>query len=458
MKRYRDTIFYILFSVNFLLLTGGCAKGLEDFFNPSKQTWARTFGGTVAEGSGSIQQTSEGGYIVAGWTDSFGAGYSDIWVLKLNSDGAVAWQKAYGGTFTDFAYSIQQTDDGGYIVAGYTYSFGAGDYDFWVLKLNSDGAVAWQKAYGGAFQDQPEPIQQTSDGGYIVAGFTYSFGAGYSDIWVLKLNSDGAVAWQKAYGGTYWDYVTSIQQTSDGGYIVAGYTYSFGAVDYDFWVLKLNPDGTVVWQKAYGGTNNDFVRSIQQTNDGGYIVAGWTDSFGAGSRDFWVLKLDSDGTVAWQKSYGGTSFDTAIPIRQTNDGGYIAAGYTASFGAGANDAWVLKLNSDGAVAWQRAYGGTSTDIAYSIQQTGDGGYIVAGWTDSFGAGDSDSWVLKLPPDGAINFNPSSGAFMTTTNAIVTGTYATITTTAATVTNTSATVTNTNATVTDTNATIQQQAP
>jgi uncharacterized delta-60 repeat protein len=420
--------------------------------------WAKSYGGAGGDWAYSIQRTSDGGYIVVGETGSFGAGYADLWALKLNSDGAVSWQKAYGGIDWDEATSIQQTRDSGYIVAGWTGSFGTGDYDFWVLKLNSDGTTSWQKRYGGTWDDSPFSIHQTGDGGYIMAGGTYSFGTGNADFWVLKLSSDGTVAWQKRYGGAGDDCARSIQQTRDGGYIVAATTYSFGAGGCDFWVLKLNSSGTVAWQKTYGGTGSDWVYSIQQTSDGGYIVAGETSSFGAGYSDFWVIKLNSTGAISWQKRYGGTGDDYAYSIQQTSDGGYVVAGETRSFGAGDWDFWVLKLNGNGTVAWQKTYGGTGVDWATSMQQTSDGGYIVAGYTESFGAGYAHFWVLKLGSDGIIAFNPASGAQMTDTNAVPVDTNCTLVDTTATVADTSATVTDTNAAVTDTNATIEQQAP
>jgi uncharacterized delta-60 repeat protein len=324
-------------------------------------TWAKTYGALDPDIAYSIQQTSDGGFIVAGTTSSLGAGSGDFWILKLNSNGTVAWQKTYGGTDSDDPYSIQQTSDGGFIVAGTTGSFGAGSGDFWILKLNGDGTVAWQKTYGGTGYDDPYSIQQTSDGGYIVAGETTSFGTMNFDLWVLKLNAGGSVAWQKTYGGTSDGYPNSIQQTSDGGYIVAGRTASFGAGGLDIWVLKLNADGSIAWQKTYGGSDNDAAYSIQQTSDGGYIVAGGFDSFGTGILDIWVLKLNADGSIAWQKTYGGSGFEFSPSIQQTSDGGYIVTGRTASFGAGGTDIWVLKLNADGSIAWQKTYGGTGLD-------------------------------------------------------------------------------------------------
>ena len=364
-------------------------------------TWAKSHGGSGGDQAASIQQTSDGGFIFAGTTSSYGAGNSDILLRKDEASGNLAWQKTYGGSSGDVARSIQQTSDGGYIVAGYTSSYGAGNSDIWVLKLNSTGNVTWQRTYGGSGTEEAESIQQTSDGGYIVAGRTYSYGAGNSDIWVLKLNSTGSVTWHRTYGGSIYDYAESIQQTSDGGYIVAGYTSSYGAGSGDMWVLKLNSTGSVTWQKTYGGSGTEEAESIQQTSDGGYIVAGHTSSYGAGTWDYWVLKLNSTGSVTWQKTYGGSDEENAESIQQTSDGGYIVAGYTYSYGAGSEDIWVLKLNSTGSVTWQKTYGGSSTDIAYSIQQTSDGGYIVAGYTESYGAGGSDIWLLKLDSTGDI---------------------------------------------------------
>ncbi|MEK7368684.1 MAG: hypothetical protein AABZ62_03380 [Planctomycetota bacterium] len=215
---------------------------------------------------------------MTGETGTFGdKEFPDIWVLKLKADGTVEWQKTYGGDRRDVALSIQQTGDGGYVAAGWTDSFGAGlgDWDSWVLKLRSDGTVEWQKTYGGDKGDEEEEalsIKQTSEGGYIVAGSTGSFGVGSSDIWVLKLRVDGSIEWQKTYGGIEWDEADSIQQTSDGGYIVAGDTGSFGPIfeeSSDIWILKLRADGTVEWQKIYGREYDDGARSVQQTRDGG---------------------------------------------------------------------------------------------------------------------------------------------------------------------------------------------
>ncbi len=379
------------------------SKSIKVVVNNTKvRTWQKTFGGWYDDAAYSIKQTTDGGYIVAGWTYSFGSGGKDVYILKLNSKGDLEWQKTFGGKDFDEANSIQQTIDGGYIVAGWTESFGSGGDDVYILKLNSKGQLEWQKTFGGKDFDVAKSIQQTTDGGYIVAGWTYSFGSGSQDAYILKLNEKGEVEWQKTFGGKYGDVANSIQQTTDGGYIVAGWTSSFGSGGSDVYILKLDSKGDLEWQKTFGGWYDDAAYSIKQTTDGGYIVAGWTKSSGSGWQDaysgwqdVYILKLNSKGEVEWQKTFGGENSDEAKSIQQTTDGGYIVAGWTYSFGSGGDDVYILKLNSKGQLEWQKTFGGKDFDVAKSIQQTTDGGYIVAGWTYSFGSGGDDVYILKL---------------------------------------------------------------
>ena len=333
--------------------------------------WAATYGGLNGDYSSSIQQTQDGGYVVAGYTWSFGAGDEDAWIIKLDSAGAVTWQKAYGGANDDSANSIQQTADGGYIVAGDTSSFGAGGSDAWVMKLDSTGAVTWQKTYGDEGSQYFKHIQQTADGGYIAAGENRSSGAGSDDVWVMKLNATGGVTWQKTYGGIGNDWAHVVQQTEDGGYIVSGATYSFGAGDRDAWILKLNSTGAVTWQKTYGGGDEDYVTSIQQTADGGYIVAGLTQSFGTGDSDVWVLKLDNTGAITWQKTYGGVAgYKSADSIRQTQDGGYIVVGYNYYLFGDTSDVFALKLDSSGSIGSCPFEGVLSTALVSDVTAPG----------------------------------------------------------------------------------------
>ena len=269
----------------------------------TQNTWAKTYGGSEFDISGrnSIQQTTDGGYIVVGRTISFGAGDEDVLVLKLDENGIVEWQKTYGGPEKDRGRSIEQTSDGGYIVAGWTFSFGALDGDIFVIKLDENGIVEWQKTYGGPSFEESDIILQTPDGGYIVGEETFSFGAGGRDAWLFKLDENGNMEWQKTYDGSRFDEFSSIQLTPDGGYVFAGETQSFGvgsgANVENMWVVKLDEDGNMEWQKTYGGPGQDEAETIQLTNDGGYIVAGHTESFGAGDKDIWILKLDSEGNL-----------------------------------------------------------------------------------------------------------------------------------------------------------------
>jgi len=224
---------------------------------------------------------------------------SVLLILWLGTAHGATWTKTYGGTDAEYWGLIRETAEGGYILAGHSASFGPGGYDLWVLKLNADGSIVWQKSYGGPEQESINSVDETSDGGYIVAGATVSFAQGQNAAWLLKLDSSGNVQWQKSYGGNIGDGITLIQETPGGGYIAAGLTSSSGAGKNDAWVLKLNASGNIQWQKTYGGTDDDWIYQIQQTADGNYIVAGMTQSFGTGDRDVWLLKLKSNGDVEW---------------------------------------------------------------------------------------------------------------------------------------------------------------
>lgn len=414
MKAFTFTsLFFLLFSTVFAQ-----APSIE---------WQKSLGGTNQEYAYCIRQTNDGGYIVAGETVSpvngmitNNYGDYDCWVVKLNTTGAVEWQKSLGGSDYDKAYSVQQTTDGGYIVVGMTFSNNFdvtghyGSSDCWVVKLSGTGIIEWQKALGGSGPDEGFSIQQTSDGGYILSGYTFSTNGVVTTApggWIVKLNNTGTIQWQKGIG----TYMNCIQQTTDGGYIAAGSsTGPLGGTDYH--IVKLNNSGTVQWQKYYGGTSSDAAYYIQQTSDGGYIVAGETNSSNTdvtqnnGSYDYWILKLNSLGALQWQKALGGSSFDYGKSVQQTTDGGFIVCGQINSNNGlitdnhGNADYWVVKLNNLGTVLWQKTLGGTGTDWGQSIQQTSDGGYIVAGSTGSYDNdvtiqyGDRDFWVVKLSPD------------------------------------------------------------
>ena len=315
----------------------------------------------------------------------------------------------------DVAYSVQQTKDGGYILAGYTNSFGAGFYDAWLIKTNANGNKVWDKTFGGIGYDVANAVQQTSDGGYILAGYTVSFGAGSDDAWLIKTDASGETCdysvggncyeneskWVKTFGGLDIDTVCSVQQTSDGGYIIAGNTKSLGAGGGDGWLIKTDSSGNKLWDKTYGGSEYDSAQSVQQTSDDGYIIAGNTESLGAGGSDAWLIETDSSGNRLWDKTFGGSKDDAAHSVQQTSDGGYIIAGNTRSLGAGGGDGWLIKTDSSGNKLWDKTFGGSKDEYAQSVQQTSDGGYIIAGSTRSLGAGDSDAWLIKTDANGEI---------------------------------------------------------
>jgi len=387
-------------SLSYLLFTPGMPVPVFDpSGGPAPSTWAFSAGGSSYDFGRCIRQTWDGGYVVTGHTDSYGIGHYDLWVVKCDKTGGVEWQKTYGNLYDEKGYSIDQTSDGGYVVTGNHSPFYAmAPSQLVVLKLDASGNTMWEKMYGGGDGEGGRSIHQTADGGYIVTGFTRSYGAGDKDLWVLKLDSCGTIMWQKAYGGSNYEEGYEIHQTSDGGYILTG---SSEAGANDVWLLKLDSTGNINWQKTYGGIANDYGLSIQQTADNGYVVAGYTSSYGTGASDAWVLKLDSTGNINWQKTYGGIDYDYAHSIQQTVEGGYILTGNTCSFGAGGADIWIIKLDSIGNMSWQKTYGGIGSESGFSVRQTSDGGYIVTGHIGSFPAVWLDLLILRLDNSGCM---------------------------------------------------------
>jgi hypothetical protein len=372
--------------------------------------WSRTYGGIQEDFSLSVQQTTDGGYISVGWTNSFGTGGEDVYLIKTDSYGNLLWTHTYGGTHEDYSSSVEQTTDGGYIVVGHTNSFVVSVRKVYLIKTNSSGDTLWTHFYGGGALDVGSSVQQTPDGGYMVAGVTQSFGAGSYDFYLFKTNSLGDILWTRAYGGSSSDECYSFQQTKDDGYILAGYTESFGAGHRDVYLIKTDSVGDTLWSRTYGGSFDDQGFSVKETEDGGYIVVGQTDPFGDGYYDVYVIKTDSVGHNVWTRTYGGTSVDVGYSIQKTKDGGCIIAGETSSFGASDGHLYLIKINSNGDILWSRTCGGSDAERAYSVEQTTDGGYIVAGETYSFGAGQRDVILNKLDSLG----NACNGRFVSST--------------------------------------------
>jgi len=364
---------------------------------PPSSLWSRTFGGSDYDICDCVQQTSDGGYILGGLTRSFGAGFNDSWLVKINADGDSLWSRTFGGSDSEESKSVVQTSDGGYVLGGHTRSYGAGQADFWLVRADANGDSLWSRTFGGSNLDYCCSVQQTTDGGYILGGYTDSFGAGAGDFWLVKTDSLGDSLWSRTFGGSQGDVCRSVQQTTDGGYILGGWTASYGAGNDDFWLVKTDSLGDSLWSRTFGGSNLDYCRSVQQTTDGGYILGGYTESYGAGQSDFWLVRADENGDSLWSRTFGGSNNDYGWSVQQTTDGGYILAGETYSFGAGGYDFWLVKTDAGGTGTteeWSRTFGGSNHDYCRWVQQTTDGGYILGGLTLSFGAGAGDFWLVR----------------------------------------------------------------
>ncbi|MGD0027954.1 MAG: hypothetical protein ABSC91_03335 [Candidatus Bathyarchaeia archaeon] len=368
----------------------------------------KNYGGAKRDEAYSVIQTSDGGYALAGFTDSYGAGGYDFYLVKTDANGNYQWFQYYGGVLDEEAHCVIQTSDGGYVLAGYTESYGAGLADFWLVKTDATGNALWNQTYGGPKDDIAYSVVQTSDGGYVLAGYTESYGAGLADFWLVKTDATGTELWNQTYGGRGSDEASSLVKTSDGGYALAGFTGSYGVGNADFWLVKTDATGTELWNQTYGGVSTDIAYSVIQTSDGGYVLAGYTESFGAGGDDFWLVKTYATGNELWNQTYGGGGSDVAYSVIQTSDGGYVLAGYTESYGVGGSaDFGLVKTSVDGSELWSHTFGGPLTDIAYCVIQTSDGGYALAGYTESYGAGSADMWLVKTDETGVPEFSSFS---------------------------------------------------
>lgn len=420
------------------------------------QQWDKTFGGNLNDYLYCIRQTTDGGYILGGYStsDSSGdkteasKGTHDYWVIKIDANGVKQWDKSFGGNNLDLLKCLQQTSDGGYILGGSSASDSSGDKsenskgkeDFWVVKIDANGVKQWDKTFGGIGNDGIASLQQTTDGGYILGGYSSSPAGGdktescrgFWDFWVIKIDASGTKQWDKTYGGSEMDEITCLRQTTDGGFILGGHSsssqgyekteYNRGVIDY--WIVKTDANGIKQWDKTYGGLDADLLFAIEQTADGGYMLGGASQSdtdgdksdFSNGVYDYWVIKTDSSGAKQWDHGFGGWEYDNLFTLQQTTDGNYILGGASSSgtwFGEdkteesrGGEDFWIIKITSNGFRMWDKTFGGSGNDELRFLQQTPDGGFILGGFSESSigneksenSRGYYDYWIIKTGPE------------------------------------------------------------
>ncbi|MCH8904949.1 MAG: T9SS type A sorting domain-containing protein [Bacteroidetes bacterium] len=373
----------------------------------------KTIGGFRNEETYRLRITSDGGFIIVGTTTSSGEGLTDIYLVKTDSDGNVQWVKTHGGTGKDWGRYVEQTSDGGYIITGFTESFGAGSQDVILLKTDSTGDFMWAKTFGGPNFERGYCVRETPEGDYLIAGFTESFGAGSSDAYVIKCNSVGDSIWTKTFGGITFDQVLYAEFTYDGKYIFSGRTNSFGAGQTDVYLIKTDTSGTILWQKTYGDYDWEEGYTVMETPDTNYIIHGRTVSNTAGGSDVYLLKVDRYGTALWAKSYGGAEWEASFDMDITQDGGYILCGYTESFGpllsdepnvngpegSDSSQMWLIRTDINGDTLWSRQYGGFLKDEGFAVRALSDGGFIAMGIERSFGVDSFDCHLVRTDSMG-----------------------------------------------------------
>jgi hypothetical protein len=360
--------------------------------------WSKTFGARAEDQGHSVQQTTDGGYIICGTTLSSRAQGEDVWLIKTDADGNKLWDKKFGGSDNDIGNSVRQTTDNGYILCGHTYSYGAGRLDIWLIKTDSEGNKLWDKTFGGENYDEGEEVKQTADGGYIICGTTRSFG---ESIWVIKTDSDGNKLWDYRFEDGKVSRGYSVQENKGGGYIAAGMVYD-NLNHEDMLLIRIDADGSKIWDKTF---DDGSAQSVQQTTDGGYIVCGRSQGIGISQATSWLIKTDAEGNKLWDKTFASGSKRMGTwdgdSAKQTADGGYIVCGtrikgsYFEIFLPTASYIWVIRTDAEGNELWDKKLPGKDSGWGNSVQQTTDGGYIVCGSKGSYVAGGNSVLLLKI---------------------------------------------------------------
>ncbi len=364
-------------------------------------TFERYYGGFYHQKGYCVHNTQDGGYIICG---EHGMGGYDVYCIKTDSLGDTLWTNRYGqGYIHEAGYSLKGLDNGAFVIVGLKDTISSIPADLYLIKINSSGDSIWSKLYGGDSLDIGYWIEITPDSCFIIVGETKSFGQGNSDVWLIKTDSWGNILWSKTYGGTSYDMGRVVKNVPDGGFIIVGSTYSFGNGFRDVYLIRVDSLGNLIWQKTYGGYEYEWGHDVEVATDG-YIICGQTNSFGFGAQDILLIKTDTLGDTLWWRTYGGPFFDDiGYAVTSTHDGGYAICGYTDSYGAGSGDIYLLKVDSFGNLIWQKTYGGVKEDRGYDIEEVWDCGFIITGYTYS-GPNDtlhSDLYLIKTDSLGNV---------------------------------------------------------
>ncbi len=374
----------------------------------------RIFGGPNNDGAGSVIETADKGFVIVGSTVRLNEEYSDASLIKLDAYGQIEWNQWYGEEeWSESLYEVIPSEDGGYLAVGsHSYSEQRGEPNIYAIKTDASGNLIWQKSYGISEYkpDAPADIIPSGDGGYLIAGYSQS--QQNKEAYLIKIDADGNIIWEKTYGGSGGNEIKKIRQTTDGGYVFVGSTSSFytgSEGDFDFYLVKTDAEGNLIWEKHYGGTDWDRANSFVITNDGGYLMVGYTASpeFGAVARDIYLVKVDADGNKQWQNIYGWEHKDSASDVVVTRDGGYLIVGsserlYDSNFDTWRSDLYVIKTDGSGNELWSKLFGSDHDESASCVRQVSDGGYIISGRTRSYSK-DSEIYLLKLDKSGGFSF-------------------------------------------------------
>ncbi len=375
--------------------TGG---GGPDIVEPQPvKRFELAVGGPAHEAGRAVQQISDGGYIACGQSESTGDTHDDAFLFRATREGELVWKKWYGGTGIEFCHSVVETPDHGFLLVGTTTSTGAGLEDVYIIRTDGDGTMVWEKTIGGAGNDAGFSVMRAIDGGYLIAGDTFVGEEGDSNVLVAKLDEDGALVWQKTYGGELGDFGRKIIQTFDRGLIVAGYTFSSGAGSTDGYLLRLNNVGDLLWEKTYGSAEAEYIDSAALADDGGFVLVGYQWIPEEEKNGLFAVKTDAGGNQQWARNYHAgrdTYGHGAIAIPGD---GFLFVGHISS--RHEDDVFLLRTDAMGRRIFRRPIGGNQSDEAINVAPTDDGGFIIVGDTSSYGAGDEDMYLLKTDRNG-----------------------------------------------------------